>query len=183
MNGRLRMLCVASLLATLPESAAAKDRTPPRITYDVIVACPAEEAWKAWTTAKGLESFLARKAQVDLRVGGAYVIQFGPKEVQLPREPRILQLDVPHTISFEWIIPLPNATARDPMTVVSVQVESVSGERCKVHLEHTGWSDRDRETEDFRYSRQSWKVVLESLRTALTKRGQVEPTGGTVERF
>ena len=41
----------------------------------VTVTATPLEAWEAWTTRQGLESFLAPKARVRLRVGGAFEVR------------------------------------------------------------------------------------------------------------
>ena len=155
-------------------AALAKDRKPPRIECDVSIPCPAEEAWTAWTTKEGLESFLARSARVTPEVGGAFALDLaGSSPVELDaRSPRILGMDVPRSLSFEWIIPLPKAAARDSMTVVTIRIEQVSPQRCRVHLEHSGWAVGEEATEAFAYSQQSWRLVLRSLRSALIARGR-----------
>lgn len=42
------------------------------LALDVNVAAPAELVWHAWTRADRVTHFFAPKANLDLRVGGAY---------------------------------------------------------------------------------------------------------------
>lgn len=157
------------------QAAFALERTPPRIKGDISIPCTAEEAWAAWTTAEGLESFLARSARVSLVEGGEYVIDRrggGPGDLLHTRSPRILRIDAPRELSFEWVIPLPEAAARDPMTIVTIRIEPVSPQRTRVRLEHTGWTSGEKKAEAFAYSQRAWKIVLRNLRSALSVRGQ-----------
>ena len=64
------------------------------------------------------------------------------------------------------------------MTIVTIRIEPVSQNRCRVRLEHTGWAIGDHDTEEFAYSQRSWKIVLRNLRSALTVRneGTSKPT-------
>jgi hypothetical protein len=112
---------------------------------------------------------------VTLEEGGEYRLDLGAGGSGDPphsRFPRLLHVDAPRALSFEWVVPLPQAAARDSMTVVTVRIEPVSPQRCRVRLEHTGWVPGDEDTEAFAYSRRSWKMALRNLRSALTVRGR-----------
>jgi len=180
MNRHRRGLLVSLATFTLivgaisPHRAApAEERRLPRIECDVSLPCAAEEVWAAWTTAEGLESFLARSARVTPEEGGEYMVDLGggsPGELLHSRSPRILHVDAPRALSFEWVIPLPQAATRDPMTVVTIHIEPVSPQRSRVRLEHTGWTLGEETTEAFAYSQRSWKAVLRNLRSALAVR-------------
>lgn len=177
-RGLASTLCAFTLIlgAISPRQAAfAGGRRPPRIECDVSIPCTAEEAWAAWTTAPGLESFLARSARVTLEEGGEYLLDLGAGgsgDRLYSRSPRILHIDAPRALSFEWIVPLPQAAARDSMTVVTVRIEPLSPQRCRVRLEHTGWAPGDEDTEAFAYSQRLWKMALWNLRSTLTVRGR-----------
>ena len=164
----LAILGLTLVGAATTEPVQAKEGKPPRIECDVSLPCSVEEVWAAWTTPEGLESFLARSAKISLKEGGDYDIDLGggsPSELLHSRPPQILHVDAPRMLKFEWVVPLPEAAARDPMTVVTVRLEPASGRKCRVRLEHSGWTPGEESTEAFAYSQRSWKMVLRNLRT------------------
>jgi uncharacterized protein YndB with AHSA1/START domain len=48
------------------------------LVIEVTVPAPVSEVWNAFATAKGMETWLAPKATVDLRPGGDWLVHFGP---------------------------------------------------------------------------------------------------------
>ena len=62
-------------LLALPALAFAQERM---IHKSVVVAAPAAEAFPAWTTKDGIESFFAPEAVVDPRPDGAFDIHMSP---------------------------------------------------------------------------------------------------------
>jgi uncharacterized protein YndB with AHSA1/START domain len=51
---------------------------PPVVSEGIIDAPPAE-VWRAWTTAEGMRSWLAPKADIDLRIDGLMRANYNPK--------------------------------------------------------------------------------------------------------
>ena len=63
------LTCVISLATlTFPLSAG-----EPLIT-EAIIDAPRKEVWKAFTTKEGVESWMVAHAQIDLKVGGKWLI-------------------------------------------------------------------------------------------------------------
>ena len=51
----------------------------PPVVSEGIVDAPLAEVWKAWTTAEGMRSWLAPKADIDLRIDGLMRSNYNPK--------------------------------------------------------------------------------------------------------
>ncbi len=69
---------VASLLAPMAVACAFAADLPPVVSEGVVNAPPAE-VWRAWTTAEGMKSWLAPKADIDLRIDGLMRTNYNPK--------------------------------------------------------------------------------------------------------
>lgn len=66
-------LCVAAVVVAAP-AAAAED--PTVVESRVVVDAPVADVWAAFTTARGLESWMVGEARVDLRVGGELLTRY-----------------------------------------------------------------------------------------------------------
>ncbi len=49
------------------------------IRAETIVDASQDQGWDAWTTEKGIKSFLAPDCNIDIRVDGPYEIFFDPE--------------------------------------------------------------------------------------------------------
>lgn len=74
------MKLAASLaLVTCLLAAASRAQVGDTITTEGIVSAPPAAVWAAWTTAEGLQSWLAPQADIDLRIGGLMRANYNPK--------------------------------------------------------------------------------------------------------
>jgi uncharacterized protein YndB with AHSA1/START domain len=142
-----------------------------------------------WTTPAGVEKFFAPKAEIDPRVGGDYTIVFDPSGdpeglSSGTKGAHILQLDPPHTLSFEWIpftlapappgafgppaVPAAERNARPLPTWVEVTFEpaGITGEQTHVRLSHYGFQHGETWDASFAFFEHAWRLVLDRL-TAL----------------
>jgi uncharacterized protein YndB with AHSA1/START domain len=71
MNLLLAMLC-----ATAPVTVTKLDKPEKTLRLEAIVPAPVDEVWKAFTTSEGLETWIWRKAKVDLRNGGDWLVLY-----------------------------------------------------------------------------------------------------------
>jgi uncharacterized protein YndB with AHSA1/START domain len=159
--------------------ADTKASPPPRIECKVTVSGEPEEVWALWTTPEGLERFLVRSARVVPEVGGQYSLDLGAgylAELAGVSPPTIRAIVQPSALSFDWIIPLPGASTREPKTTVTIHIDRLPKGRSHVRLEHEGWNIGDEKSEAFGYSRKFWSAVLKALRHALERREGGSPT-------
>lgn len=78
------------------------------VQFEFVVNSSRAEVFQLWTTEEGLKKFFAPRANVDLRVGGAYEMIFAPDldpegENQGTKGARILRLENERALAFEWI--------------------------------------------------------------------------------
>lgn len=69
---------IALFLALTVSTFSLAAPLPPVISEGIVDAPPAE-VWKAWSTAEGMRSWLAPKADIDLRIDGLMRANYNPK--------------------------------------------------------------------------------------------------------
>ena len=96
------------------------------IRAETIVHASQDEVWDAWTTEKGIKSFLAPECNIELRVSGPYEIFFDP-EAEFGRRGgegvRILALEPKKMLSITWNAPPHLSEVREQWTHVTVRFE------------------------------------------------------------
>jgi uncharacterized protein YndB with AHSA1/START domain len=164
---------------------AGKIDTGRTIRFELVVPCPRSEVYQMWTTPAGLGTFFAPRANVDLRVGGAYEIIFAPE-----RDPegenfgtkgaRILRLEPGRRLDFEWIafvyekppggggppaVPRSVRDRRPLPTWVEVELEDVSGMAAwtRLRLAHRGFGTGGAWDEALPYFWGQWGAILGRL--------------------
>ena len=156
---------LALLLVALPAFAVAEERM---IHKEVVVAVPAAEAWRAWTTKEGLESFFAPEAVVEPRPDGAFDIHMNPYA-----EPgmkgadgmRVLGVQEGRMISFTWNAPPSLPEARKQRTAVIVRTEALDDTHTRVSLTHVGWGSGGEWDKAYDYFDKAWGRVLGLMKT------------------
>ncbi len=117
----------------------------PMIRHSVTVPASREAVWAAWTTSEGLEGFLASRARVELRLGGAFEVDLQPERPSRQRGSEgcvVLSFIEGEMLSFTWSAPPDYPAMRDRRTIVVVSLEDGPGpDETKVELTHTGWPD------------------------------------------
>jgi len=129
-----------------------------------VVSIPPETAWKTWTTIEGVTSFFAPKANVDAKIGGPYELFFdlkAPKGFQGTEGCRVLRLEPPKNLTFEFIAPPQFPNVRRVRTRVDVLFDEVlKGGLVKVSLVHSGFVEGEEWDESFDFFSWSWELVL-----------------------
>jgi len=137
-----------------------------KIQKEVTVAAPVTEVWRAWTTQEGVLTFFARRANVELKIGGRYEMLFNPDEppgLQGGEGLKILSYLPQEMLSFTWNAPPQYPTVRDQHTWVVVQFEPMDADTTRVKLTHLGWQTGDEWDQVFGYFMRAWEVVLGRL--------------------
>lgn len=157
--------------------ATAEDLAARAIVLEETVPVDRARAWSLWASADGLQRWLAARAKVDLRPGGAYEIYFlseAPRGLQGSETCRVLSFIPERMLSFTWNAPPQLTRTRWLHTWVVVELSEVEG-GTRVRVTHTGWpsrglADEPQWAETYAYFERAWAGVLREL-VAFARRG------------
>lgn len=150
--------------------ATAEDLDAREIVLEETVPLDRSRVWSLWASAEGLQRWLASRAKVDLRPGGAYEVYFlsdAPRGLQGSETCRVLSFIPNRMLSFTWNAPPQLARTRWLHTWVVVELSDVEG-GTRVRVTHTGWPSRGLKedpqwAETFAYFERAWAGVLREL--------------------
>jgi len=131
----------------------------------VTVHATPKAAWEAWATEAGLETFLAPKARVDLRPGGAYEPLF---DLDAPEGSRggegltVLGFVPGRFLSFTWNAPpeFPHVRSLGGVSWIALAFSARPNDRTHVELWHLGWGTGAEWDKVFEYFQLAWDLVL-----------------------
>jgi uncharacterized protein YndB with AHSA1/START domain/uncharacterized protein YciI len=147
------------------------------LTKETTVAATLQEVWDAWTTAKGVTTFIAPHAKVEARIGGPFEIYFNGKAEpgsQGSEGCKIMALEPMKMLSFTWNAP-PDQATRNQHTMVVVKFKELAPKSVKVTLSHMGWGDGPDWDKTYAYFNEAWPFVLDSLKQRFEKGPQKWP--------
>lgn len=162
-------------LSGAPGAAGGGVKTEDRVLYkEAVVSAPVAVLWKAWTTNDGLESFFCKKANVDLRVGGDYVLTMtldAPEGQRGTEGCHILSYIPERMLSFEWNVPpsIPALRSANAHTHVVVEFTPLGGGVSEVRLTQLGWGKGKDWDKCYEYFDRAWTNVLQSLQQHVGK--------------
>ena len=126
-----------------------------------------ETAWKTWTTVEGVTSFFAPKANIEAQAGGRYELLFyqkAPRGFQGTEGCKVLSIDPPKGLAFEFLARPEFPNARRIRTRVDVLIEQVlGGGLVKFSVVHSGFLEGEEWDECFELFNWDWEVVLGRL--------------------
>ena len=138
---------------------------------EIVIEAPRASVWKAWTTEEGL-SFLSRKSNIELRLGGPY-------EWFLDLEPdsrgrrgsqgaQVLAFLPEEMLAFTWTFPpdVPSLRFADETTQVVVLFRD-EGTGTRVRFVQHGWQEGADWDQGYAYFDAAWDYVLKSMKTHL----------------
>jgi len=175
-----------------------KDRDPGAhvIEYEVTLDAPPAEVFGLWSTAEGIERFLAPGALVDGTVGGLYQVAFDPEgdpdgAKHGTKGARLLHLVPGEALAAEWTFPpLGEKLNTAPFPAwIEVRVEPAPGKpgRTRLHFAHYGFADDPdwKKAYDI-FNDGNWPLVLNRLvvycRDGVSPAWS-EPEGDHIDRF
>jgi uncharacterized protein YndB with AHSA1/START domain len=132
----------------------------------VIVAANRADVWAAWTTKEGSQSFFARRANVELGIGGRYEMLFNleaPPGSQGSERCTILSYLPQEMLSFTWNAPPKFPDLRHEHTWVVVQIHPRGDSHSTVALAHLGWRSGSEWQQVHDYFVEAWDLVLNRL--------------------
>lgn len=136
------------------------------IIKEVTIPVGIDEAWNAWTSKHGLESFFAPECQVEPKLFGKYEIYFTPDAEPGKRgaeNNKILAVEPNKMFSFTWDAPGNLAEVRKQRTSVVLKFKKIGEAKTRIFMCHTGWGDGDAWDKAFDYFSDAWNVVLKRL--------------------
>ena len=141
------------------------------IVKSIGIAASPELVWRAWTESGRITEWFAPAAKIEPVAGGAFELYFNPqnKESMSTKGCKILKLEAPEQLAFEWKGPDPFAAVMNEggsLTVVEVTLEPVEGETL-VSLRHTGWKDSPEWAPAKAWHMEAWEQMLASLKSSL----------------
>jgi uncharacterized protein YndB with AHSA1/START domain len=143
-----------------------------KLENDVTLPIDVQAAWDLFTSAEGIVSWMARKAKVDLRVGGSIKTHYDPLGVigdENTIVAEILSLDPPRMISTRNVQSPASTPFRDALarTWSVTYLEEVATGVTKVRIVGLGYGDSPEADAAYRFFEQANPRLLEGLRRRL----------------
>ena len=142
--------------------AIARERA---LRVEVKVSAPVEAVWNAWSNSEGVQTFLAQKANIQLKPGGPYEVFFNPADERMTTQGCKLLSYVPgEMISFQWILPgdmFPQL--RETPTWVAVQMRPAGTNRTAVSITQLGWGEGAEWDRAYHHMGKGWEMAAAML--------------------
>lgn len=141
------------------------------LVSQIVVNSNLELVWKAWTEADRLSEWFAPEVLVELKEGGKYELYFDPsnKRSMSTAGCKILRIEAPHTLVFEWKGPDTFAEVMNKpanLTQIEVKLKALS-DGTLVTICHSGWTESEPSQTARSWHEQAWAQMLSSLKSKL----------------
>ena len=139
------------------------DRFKPAIVYTIYIASTPEKVWQALTKAEfSRKYFFGNAVEVDLRIGGAYIVRTPDGSVHISGE--VIECDPPKKLTITFNVNWPALIETLGPTLVSWEIEPAGD---AVRLTMTEAHDRPLDDDILSGGRQGWPAILSSLKSLL----------------
>ena len=139
------------------------DAFKPAIVYTIYIASTPEKVWEALTSAEfSRKYFFGNAVEVDLRVGGAYIMRTPDGSLHISGE--VIECDPPKKLTVTFNVNWPALVERLGPTLVTYQIEPAGD---AVRLTMTELHDRPIGDDILSGGRAGWPVMLSSLKSLL----------------
>ncbi len=159
--------------AAKPVTAAAVPVTASEraLHAEVIVNAPLQAVWQAWSTNEGVRSFMAPKANIDLRIGGAYEIFFNPADDRMSTKGMKVLAYIPgEMLAFEWCLPKDEFPQfKDSRGWVVVQLSPIGASQTRVRVTHLGWGQGAEWDRAYAHMERGWTELTQRLAARFEK--------------
>lgn len=138
-------------------------------SFEVVVPESAQGAWDRWTTAEGMQTFLAPAANVELREGGLWEALFFPSKPAGQRGAEgvyFRTIDAPRSFSVQWNAPPQFPTARKEGFRARVAFEAIDHASTRVRVTLDEFKEGEEWDGTYAYFLEAWPVVLNRCRRA-----------------
>ena len=124
------------------------------IEKELFIQASPERVFQALTTKVDLESWFVKTAEIDLRPGGAFRVEWGPEDRDFGT---IQLLEPPYRFSYTW--------EASPLGVTTIRIELSAEENgTRLRLTHTGLGDSEDWDQFYNWLNNGWGNELENLR-------------------
>lgn len=176
MQRALLLSVIVMLLAALAATPAARAQTSQqgavtvtrtaspekRLDFEVTIPAPPAAVWEALSTSQGLTTWLWRDAEVDLRVGGEWLVKFPGGSTG---GGTITAFEPLKRIEIAAMAPERFPTVRRERTRATFELRAAQdGKSTVVHLGQTGWKSGDEWDKAYDYLREGNAELLNNLR-------------------
>ena len=139
------------------------DKFKPAIIYTIYIVATPEKVWQALTSAEfSRQYFFGNAVEVDLRVGGAYIVRTPEGALHISGE--VIECDPPNRLTVTFNVNWPALIEKLGPTLVSYEIEPV-GEVVKLTLLES--HDRPLSDDILAGGRSGWPAILSSLKSLL----------------
>jgi len=135
----------------------------PAIVYTIYIASTPEKVWEALTTAELSRKYFSGNAvEVDLRVGGAYIVRTPDGALHISGE--VIECDPPRKLTITFNVNWPALIEKLGPTLVTYEIEP-AGDVVKLTLIQS--HDRPISDDILSGGRSGWPAILSSLKSLL----------------
>jgi uncharacterized protein YndB with AHSA1/START domain len=135
----------------------------PAIVYTIYIASTPEKVWEALTTAELSRKYFSGNAvEVDLRVGGAYIVRTPDGALHISGE--VIECDPPRKLTITFNVNWPALIEKLGPTLVTYEIEP-AGDVVKLTLIQS--HDRPISDDILSGGRAGWPAILSSLKSLL----------------
>jgi uncharacterized protein YndB with AHSA1/START domain len=139
------------------------DHFKPAIVYTIYIASSPEQVWQALTSAEfSRKYFFGNAVEVELRVGGAYVVRAPDGALHISGE--VIECDPPRRLTVTFNVNWPDLIERLGPTLVTYEIEPAGD---AVRLTMTESHDRPLSDDILSGGRSGWPAILSSLKSLL----------------
>jgi uncharacterized protein YndB with AHSA1/START domain len=139
------------------------DNFKPSIVYTIYISSTPEKVWQALTTAEfSRKYFFGNAVEVDLKVGGAYIVRQPDGSVHISGE--VIECDPPRRLTITFNVNWPALIEKLGPTLVTYEI-APAGDAVRLTL--TEAHDRPISDDILSGGRQGWPAILSSLKSLL----------------
>ena len=139
------------------------DHFKPLTVYTIYIASTPEKVWQALTSAEfSRKYFFGNSVEVDLRVGGAYIVRTPDGALHISGE--VAECEPHCRLSFTFNVNWPDLIEKLGPTLITYEIEPADD---AVRLTMTESHDRALDDDILAGGRQGWPAILSSLKSLL----------------
>jgi uncharacterized protein YndB with AHSA1/START domain len=141
----------------------ATDNFKPTTVYVIYIASTPEKIWQALTTAEfSREYFFGNAVEVELRIGGAYIVRAPDGSLHISGE--VIECDPPRKLAVTFNVNWSALIEKLGPTLVTYEIEP-AGDAVKLTM--TESHDRPLSDDILSGGRSGWAAILSSLKSLL----------------